>query len=242
MSSVFRFKQFCIEQDLCAMKVGTDGVLLGAWAEGGRQVLDIGCGTGVVSLMMAQRCPEATVTAIDIMADCCRQASGNAAKSPWGDRIKVENMSLQDFTRRAEEGCAEGESRCLFDSIVSNPPFYEASLKNPDKARATARHNDSLPFGVLSKCVSVLLAPDGVFSVVMAEECCREFIDEAWFAGLYLADTVKVFTKRGKPAKRRLMRFSRVRTAVPVETEAVLLNGDGSRSDWFKALTSDFYL
>ena len=82
MSSAFRFKQFCIEQDLCAMKVGTDGVLPGAWAEGGRQVLDIGCGTGVVSLMMAQRCPEASVTAIDIMADCCRQASGNVAKSP----------------------------------------------------------------------------------------------------------------------------------------------------------------
>ncbi len=242
MSSTFQFRQFGIEQDLCAMKVGTDGVLLGAWAEGGRRVLDIGCGTGVVALMVAQRCPEASVTAIDIMADCCRQAVANVEKSPWSDRIEVVNLSLQDFSRRAVEGGAEGGSTGLYDCIVSNPPFFEASLKNPDKARATARHNDALPFGVLAKCVSALLTQDGTFSVVMAEECCRDFINEAWFAGLYLEETVRIVTKRGKPVKRRLMRFSRVRNAVPAETTELLMNDDGSRSDWFDALTADFYL
>ncbi len=242
MNQTFHFKRFAVEQDLCAMKVGTDGVLLGAWAEGGMRVLDIGCGTGVVSLMMAQRCPEATVTAIDIMADCCRQTAANAEKSPWGDRIKVENMSLQDFTRRAVDGRQEGGDEYLYDCIVSNPPFYADSLKNPDRARAVARHNDSLPFGVLAKCASALLAPGGTFSVVMAEECCRELTDEAWFAGLYLEKTVRVVTKRGKPVKRWLMRFSRVRPEVPEETTEVLMDADGGRSEWFEALTSEFYL
>ncbi len=242
MSSAFQFRQFGIEQNLCAMKVGTDGVLLGAWAEGGRRVLDIGCGTGIVALMVAQRCQEASVTAIDIMADCCRQARANADKSPWGDRIKVENKSLQDFTRCAVGGRAEDGNAGLYDSIVSNPPFFEASLKNPDKARATARHNDALPFGVLAKCVSALLSQDGTFSAVMAEECCRDFINEAWFAGLYLKKAVRIVTKRGKPVKRRLMQFSRVCTAVPTETTELLMNDDGGRSEWFGRLTADFYL
>ena len=242
MSAAFRFKQFGIVQDLCAMKVGTDGVLLGAWAEGGSHILDVGCGTGVVSLMMAQRFPDASITAIDIMADCCRQTVDNAVNSPWGDRIKVENVSLQDFSRRNLDGGIPDGETCLYDCIVSNPPFYDDSLKNPDKARATARHNDSLPFPMLAKGVWRILSLDGKFSVVMAEECCQAFIEEAWFAGLYLVDSVKIITKSGKPVKRRLMRFSHFRVDVPTETSVVLQDDDGRRSEWYRALTSDFYL
>jgi tRNA1Val (adenine37-N6)-methyltransferase len=242
MDSTFQFKQFRIEQDLCAMKVGTDGVLLGAWAEGGKRILDIGCGTGVVSLMMAQRFTDARITAIDIIEDCCRQTLVNAEKSLWGERIKVEHCSLQDFTKLISTSDSEGGNAHSFDCIVSNPPFFVNSLKNPDKARATARHEDSLPFGVMAKCVSGLLANGGLFSVILAEECCARFIDEAWFSGLYLSCTVNIITKKGKPIKRRLLRFSNVRDVSPIEETVILLNDDRSRSEWFKTLTADFYL
>lgn len=242
MGTVFQFKRFSVEQDLCAMKVGTDGVLLGAWAEGGKSILDIGCGTGIVSLMLAQRFPDACITAIDIMEDCCRQTIANAAKSPWGERIKAEHGSLQEFVKCIATSVSESRSEHRFDCIVSNPPFFVSSLKNPDKARATARHEDSLPFGVMTKCVSGILADGGVFSVILAEECCTRFIDEAWFSGIYLTESVRIITKRGKPVKRRLLRFSNVRETSPREDTVILLNDDGSRSDWFKALTADFYL
>ncbi len=241
MASGFRFKQFGIEQDLCAMKVGTDGVLLGAWAEGGRRILDIGCGTGIVSLMMAQRFPQAMVTSIDIEEDCCRQTLANAKNSPWGDRVKVEHASLQSFTQAMAKDDASDDAH-KYDCIVSNPPFFVNALKNPDRARTLARHSDSLPFGVLAKGVSSLLVPGGVFSVVMAEECCASFIDEAWFAGLYLAETVRIVTKRGKPVKRRLMRFSNVRQSEPKDATEELQDKDGKRSEWFEALTKEFYL
>ncbi len=242
MATAFRFKQFGIEQDLCAMKVGTDGVLLGAWAEGGKRILDIGCGTGIVSLMMAQRFPEARVTAIDIEADCCRQARVNADNSPWGDRIMVEHASLQSFV---SENAVSADGDCWqwqYDAIVSNPPFFVDSLKNPDRARTLARHTDSLPFSALAKGVARMLAPGGVFSAVMTEECCGAFIDEAWFAGLYLAETVRIVTKRGKAVKRRLMRFSNVRPSEQSDVTIELQDLEGKRSDWFDALTSDFYL
>ncbi len=242
MAIAFQFKEFGIEQDLCAMKVGTDGVLLGAWAEGGRHILDIGCGTGIVSLMMAQRFPEAVVTAIDIEDDCCRQARANADNSPWGDRINVEHASLQEYASTHARNVVSGGSQPLFDSIVSNPPFFVDSLKNPDRARSLARHTDSLPFGVLAKGVASLLVSGGVFSVVMAEKCCQSFMDEAWFAGLYIVETVRIVTKKGKPVKRRLMRFSNVRTVEPKDMTVVLQGDDGKRSEWFDALTADFYL
>ncbi len=242
MATAFQFKEFGIEQDLCAMKVGTDGVLLGAWAEGGRHILDIGCGTGIVSLMMAQRFPEAVVTAIDIEDDCCRQARANADNSPWGDRISVEHASLQEYASTHARNVVSGGSQPLFDSIVSNPPFFVDSLKNPDRARSLARHTDSLPFGVLAKGVASLLVSGGVFSVVMAEECCQSFMDEAWFAGLYIVETVRIVTKKGKPVKRRLMRFSNVHTVEPKDMTVVLQGDDGKRSEWFDALTADFYL
>lgn len=242
MAIAFQFKEFGVEQDLCAMKVGTDGVLLGAWAEGGSRILDIGCGTGIVSLMMAQRFPEARVTAIDIEEDCCRQARANADNSPWGDRIMVEHASLQSYAGAHAGGADDDVRQWQFDSIVSNPPFFVDSLKNPDRARSLARHTDSLPFSALAKGVARMLAPGGVFSVVMAEECCAAFIDEAWFAGLYLAETVRIVTKRGKPVKRRLMRFSNVRPSELKELTVELQDKEGKRSEWFVGLTSDFYL
>lgn len=130
----FRFKQFEIEQDRCAMKVGTDGVLLGAWAQGGKRILDIGSGTGLISLMMAQRFPEAEVVGIDMDADACGQARENVMASPFRDRVEIECCRLQDFggTSEAAEALETAEdlkSAGVFDAIVSNPPFFVDSLK-----------------------------------------------------------------------------------------------------------------
>ena len=163
----FRFKQFEILQDRCAMKVGTDGVLLGAWASGGTRILDIGCGTGLIALMMAQRFPAAQVVGIDIDEEACGQARENVTASPFGDRIDVAHCRLQDYS---------GEE---FDAIVSNPPFFLNSLKNPDSKRAMARHADTLPFRDLWQGVKRLLSENGIFSVVLPSDVkkpvCQDF-------------------------------------------------------------------
>ena len=235
MCEIFRFNQFEIWQDLCAMKVGTDGVLLGAWAKGGKRILDIGCGTGIITLMLAQRYPDAQITAIDIVDDCCRQTRQNADNSPWGERISTVNKSLQDFVSDYEE-------LPKFDAIVSNPPFFVDSLKNPDSFRRLARHSDSLPFSVLARGVSKLLADDGVFSVILPEECFKQFAEEAWFSGLYLVEDLRLKPKGTKPVKRPLMMFGKDKNAVPVIETKLLQNADGTKSEWYKKITDDFYL
>lgn len=235
MSDIFRFKQFEIDQDLCAMKVGTDAVLLGAWAYGGRKVLDIGCGTGIISLMIAQRYHEADITAIDIVADCCKQTRINADKTEWGGRIHTVNKSLQDYV-------AEMEGKVKFDAVVSNPPFFVDSMKNPDSFRTLARHTDSLPFSSLARGVGRLLTEDGTFSVMLTEECYKQFIDEAWFSGLYLAEDIAFRSKVDKPVKRHLMKFVKNRTVVPACSTHVLQNEDGTKSEWYKKFADEFYL
>ena len=235
MCEIFRFKQFEIRQDLCAMKVGTDGVLLGAWAKGGKHILDIGCGTGIITLMLAQRYPDAQITAIDIVDDCCRQTRQNADNSPWGERISTVNKSLQDFVSDYEE-------LPKFDAIVSNPPFFVDSLKNPDSFRRLARHSDSLPFSVLARGVSKLLAADGVFCVILPEECFKQFTEDAWFSELYLVADLRLKTKDSKPVKRHLMMFGKEKNAVPVIETKLLQNADGTKSEWYKKITDDFYL
>ena len=148
----FSFKQFTVYHDRCAMKVGTDGVLLGAWADvvSARNILDIGTGTGLISLMMAQRC-NARIRAVDIDADAVEQARGNVAASPWQDRIEVELQDICHFT-----------SETLFDVIVSNPPYFTDSLKCPERQRNIARHTDLLDFDKLAESAARLLHSEGV--------------------------------------------------------------------------------
>ena len=227
----FRFKQFEIEQDRCAMKVGTDGVLLGAWAQGGRRILDIGSGTGLISLMMAQRFPEAEVVGIDMDVDACGQARENVMASPFRDRVEIVCCRLQDFG-------AIG----VFDAIVSNPPFFVDSLKNPDSKRTMARHTDSLSFRDLFAGVKRLLSDDGIFSAIVPVEVVEQFVAESCILGFYLIRKCGVKTVERKQPKRFMLSFAKHRISPYEEHVETMMDSHGNRSEWYRKITEEFYL
>ena len=222
VKDMFQFKQFTIEQELCAMKVGTDGVLLGAWAKGGPRILDIGTGTGIIALMMAQRYPEAQVTAIDIDEGAVRQAEQNVSQSPFLGRISVLQQAVQEHL---------GE----YESIVSNPPFFIDSLQAPDEQRNMARHTATLSYAELMKAAYRLLADNGEFSVVIPFDYRRRMEDEAIFVGFFPSRVCGVKTTERKPAKRYLLAFRK--HPCPCQKEQLTIG-----SEDYQALTSAFYL
>ena len=227
----FKFKQFEIHQDRCAMKVGTDGVLLGAWAPGGKRILDIGSGTGLISLMMAQRCQKAQVIGVDLDAEACEEACENVAASPFADRGSIVCCRLQDY-----------ESVEKFDAIVSNPPFFLNSLKNPDSKRSMARHADSLPFRDLFLGVKRLLSEEGVFSAIVPSEVLDAFTSEAYLLGFCLVRQCGVKTVERKQPKRFMLTFARHRTMKMENTIEVMMDSDGNRSEWYTKITEEFYV
>lgn len=197
----FKFKRFTVYHDRCAMKVGTDGVLLGAWVETGnaRRILDVGTGTGLIALMLAQRC-EAFIYAIDVEKNAVDQARENVKSSPWKSRIDV---CLQDV-RSFPQVCNE-----KFDLVVSNPPFFTEKVRCPEAFRNMARHTDGLGFSELLDSVSFLLSDEGRFSVILPADSASEFIAEAIRTGLYLCRQAWVHTKPGAAPKRVLMTFGK---------------------------------
>lgn len=219
---MFRFRQFTIEQKLCAMKVGTDGVLLGAWSQGGSCILDIGTGTGVIALMMAQRFPDAQVTAIDIDDGAVRQAAANVAQSPFDLRIKVTQASLQ-------------EHKGLYEAIVCNPPFFIDSMQAPDRQRNMARHATTLTYAELMQHAWRLLSDDGELSVVVPFDYRKRMEDEATFVGFFPSRVCAVSTSERKPAKRYLLAFRK--HPCLCEQQHLTIG-----SDAYRALTGDFYL
>lgn len=229
MGDYFDFKRFRICQDRCAMKVGTDGVLLGAWAAGGKRILDIGTGTGVVAMMMAQRFPQAEVVGIDIDAAACGQAMENVAASKLNN-VDICNSALQDYRPDA-----------LFDSIVCNPPYFLDSLKSTDAQRTLARHTDSLSPRDLFKAAYRLLSADGSLSLVLPTHGFDAFFAESIFVGFCMCRKVVLRTTPKKLPKRLLVSFTKQREEVSV-SEETLMTADGARSEWYSALTSDFYL
>ena len=216
------------------MKVGTDGVLLGAWAgvrPSDRRMLDIGTGTGLIALMLAQRSPEASVTGVDI--DDVSQARENADASPWGGRVAFERCPVQEFA--APEP---------FDLIVSNPPFFVDSLTCPDEGRTAVRHAVHLPYDELRDAVLRLLAPAGRFAVILPTAEAARFL--AVCAGrLALVRRTDVRITPRRPAKRALMEFVRAEDAAPVPETSELVVGTGEHECYtpeYRALTRDFYL
>ena len=227
----FRFKQFCIHHDRCAMKVGTDGVLLGAWGcvEGSR-ILDIGTGTGLIALMAAQRNPEAKVCGIDIDEEAVFQARENIAESPFCSRIECILKDVLAF-----------ETKELFDAILCNPPFFTEDTLPDDKSRALARNNKNLPFPLLIKKVAELLAEDGVFSLVVPSGLVQEIVGLCLENSLHLVRRCQVHTTAQKPPRRTLLAFSRQNLKCD-EQVLCLMDKDGSRSPQYQELTKDFYL
>lgn len=223
----FRFRQFTIRQSHCAMKVGTDGTLLGAWARGGRTILDVGTGTGLIALMMAQRHAGAVVRGIDIDEAACRQASENVAQSPFCVDIR-------------HEGLADADG--LYEAIVSNPPYFCDSLECPDARRTVARHASSLSYRELMGHCHRLLADDGELSVVIPAECKSRMEAEAALAGFFKSRECAVRTTPTKPPRRYLLAFRKHRPEQVELTEGVIETAPNVRSEWYDGLTRDFYL
>lgn len=219
---MFQFKQFTIYQDLCAMKVGTDGVLLGAWANGGKRILDAGTGTGIIALMMAQRYPNAVVTAIDIDEGAVKQAQQNVAQSPFAQQITVLHNTLQEH---------QGE----YDAIISNPPFFIDSLAAPDEQRNVARHTQTLTYTELMQTAWRLLSDEGELSVVVPFDYRKRMEDEAIFVGFFPSKVCAVKTTERKPAKRYLLSFKKH----PCRCEQEQLTIGSER---YQELTREFYL
>lgn len=212
------------------MKVGTDGVLLGAWAEGGKRILDIGTGTGLVALMMAQRFTQSEVTGIEIDEAAATQARENAEASPFHDRVRIEAISLQHF-----------DNDTLFDAITCNPPYYDNSLNCPDESRNTARHTTSLSYTELITHSKRLLTDDGILNLVLPTDCLKSIELECAYASMFIKDRLLICTTERKQPKRVLLTITKQLPPHPTTQTAVLMQG-GQRSQWYADLTADFYL
>ncbi len=230
-NNYFNFKQFTVNQDKSAFKVGTDGVLLGAVADvsGVGSILDIGSGTGLISLMLAQR-SEALITAIEPDPDSFLQTSENVGLSKWKDRISVVHSDLQNF-----------KSGGKFDLIVTNPPYFSDSLKNPDPRKSAARHNDSLSSDRLLKGVIRLLNDNGRFQLIMPYVEGNIFIAEANRYDLYCNEIVKIKPLPAAEIRRLILTFAKIRKN-PVEKFLTIEHGRHEYTDDYINLTKEFYL
>ena len=230
----FQFKQFTINQDRCAMKVGTDGTLLGAWANAPVEpcrILDIGTGTGLVALMMAQRYPKSQVIGIDIDRDAAIQAQENVDASPFSNRVKIINADAVKI-----------EDKEGFDAIVCNPPYFVDSLTCPQDQRTLARHTITLTYEQLMRTAYKLLKNDGMFSIVVPTENIDAIESAAALAGFMISRICMIKTTPNKLPKRQLIEFRKNRIDRIDFCEEILEIFPNQRSDWYYELTRDFYI
>ena len=238
----FKFKEFSVSQDKCAMKIGTDSVLLGAWTSlknNPFSVLDIGAGTGVLSLMIAQRSRAQNIEAIEIDADAFEQCSENFENSSWSDRLFCYHASLLEFVEdlSAEEAGVEDK----FDLIICNPPFYSEDYKTDNEARDLARFNDAMPFEHLIFAVINLLSEDGVFSVVIPYKEETNFVDLASKSGLFPKRILRVKGNPDTEIKRSLLEFSFKDSKIE-SSKLIIETGRHQYTEDYINLTKDFYL
>jgi len=230
---IFRFKQFSIDDTRSSLKVGTDGVLLGAWCDisSATRLLDIGTGSGVIALMLAQRSSElARIDAIELNPTDAAQAQDNVLKSPWPGKVVVYEGLIQDFNVVEP-----------YDHIVCNPPYFTQSLLSPDHSRSTARHDTRLPVADLLAAVSRLLNPNGVFSVILPALSSDTFETASLSTGLHLIRHTRFYTRSEKPQERSLMSFSKAKEKCR-EDQLVLFDQGLKHSSAYVQLTGDFYL
>lgn len=240
--SIFRYKQFDIEQQHAAMKVGTDSDLLGTLAEGGRDILDIGTGTGIISLMLAQRYPEATITAVEIDDDAVLDARVNFSQSRFASRLSLRHQSFQDYLSDVTTTYTPSQDFGLYDCVVCNPPYFDRSLECDTLGRTRARHTSSLPFPVLAGGAYKLLKEGGVFSVCIPGEVFEDFSAECVMCGFWLKELYRIQSVPDKPAKRYVLVHQKGRAGETRVHDHCMRNADRSRSEWYKELMRDFLL
>jgi len=228
----FQFKQFSITQQHTAMKVGTDGVLLGAWSDALEgNVLDIGTGTGLIALMLAQRSKTALIDAIELDKVASEQAQENFKSSKWNNRLTVIHSTIQSYQPNKK-----------YDLIISNPPYFINSTKAPNNIRNAARHTDQLSFNDLIYSVKRLLADTGVFSLVLPVEEATLFINSAEKENLFLNRKCLVKPNPTKPVKRILMEFSFIKKDIVLEELTIETKKRHEYTEEYISLTKDFYL
>ena len=231
--SRFHFKQFSLAHDRSSMKVGTDGILIGAWAAEDttpRRVLDIGTGCGIIALMLAQRFPNAEVVAIERDTRSAQQAQENFAASPWAERIAAVHSTLQDYS---PDGC--------FDLIVSNPPWFQNSLKPPDAVRASARHDDWLSTEELLDRGERLLSTDGRLCCILPIEQEQHVCDVAKARGLFVQRRCRIRPRPEKDPHRAMLAFATSESSVK-ETELAIEVERHFPTPEYRTLTSEFLL
>ena len=228
--SVFRFKEFSVIQDRSAMKVGTDAMLLGSFIESNQKgnCLEIGTGTGVISLMIAQRSPEIKITALDIDFESIEEAIQNFTNSPWKDRIEGVLGDFLDFSTTEK-----------FDLIVSNPPYFENGLLNESKRKASTRHEASLPLIHLFEKSMNLLTEKGVFVLIIPAQSAQKWIDNTLKISLFCFKEITIFGKPNLP-KRSILFFSKEYLEL-IKEELIIRNSDNTYTEEYKKLTIDFH-
>lgn len=233
-NSWFQFQQFRVQQDRCAMKISTDAVLLGSLAQcpSPKQILDIGTGTGVIALMLAQRFPKAQITALEIDPEAATQAAENFKESPFAERLHLIPTALQDFSADPS-----------FDLIVSNPPYFPDHLKSSDPKRNLALHTDGLPFETLLSQACQLLTPSGQFWGILPPRQMWDFCKLAEEVLLFSNFKIQVQDSASKPVHREIVSFSKTKNLPPIPTRVCCLkNEDGTYTDDYQQLISGFLL
>lgn len=235
----FRFKQFSIWHDQCAMKVNTDGILLGAWSNltSAKSILDIGSGTGLIALMLAQKVSEAKqnsqITAVEIDSAAANQASANVARSPWSQQIEVIEQDIQSFSL---------ECSTKFDLLVSNPPYFTNSLKAQGEARDKARHNDGLSFDDLLESAEKLCSDSATFNLILPSNEADRLLKLAPEFNWHLKSRCLVATVTGKKPTRSLLSLTRTKVVTPTFTELVIRDKTNSYTQKFTELCRAYYL
>ena len=233
-NSTFTFKKFTIKQNHGTMKVNTDGVLLGAWAdvENADSILDIGTGTGVIALMLAQRNPSAQIIGVEIDEAASEEASENVNESIFRDTVKIIHTSIQDFTINANQA---------FEVIVSNPPFFTGGTFSANENKAQVRHTIKLPHGDLLHSVNALLTNSGSFCVILPYIEGLRFIELAERSQLYANKITEVRHRKDKSIERLLIKFNKIKTATTKEDLFIMNEDASSYSDKYIQLTKEFY-
>jgi tRNA1Val (adenine37-N6)-methyltransferase len=231
----FEFKKFRIKQDKCAMKVSTDAVLLGSWVvpNGSKSILDIGTGTGVIALMLAQK-TQGHIIAIDIDKESTEQARLNVRESAFAEQVEVRHQAFQDLVKSTDQ---------KFNLIVTNPPYFIDSLKSSDDTRSIARHTDTLSFDDLIGGVKKLLDEKGKFCLILPKKEAIIFREKAEAKGLYLSKLLRIRTRLEKETeKRHLMQFEFKQTEFSESTLVIEADSHRNYTAEYKELTKDYYI